>query len=476
MKKNYNLVLIITLLLLVMSISITFVNYKVSLETTKNQLKNQALPLSLDNIYTDIQKHIIEPYLISSMMAHDTFLVDWLKYDTKDQKKITNYLTMIKQKFKMYNIYSVFVVDSKTLTYYKQHGKNFKLKLNDNEGLWYTKFMNSDKNDEMNLSFNRYNELTLYFNFKIFDESNNIIGLTGLSLKIDYVNDILRKFRKNHGFIINFFNENADLILSELKDKQRLEKRDYLNKFKNEIISKEMNVIEYEKNNVHYILRTKYIPELDLYLVVEAKVEDFIKDAKKVFHINLLISLIISFLVLGAIISLLRKYHLKLENLANKDPLTNISNRRFFTEKTEEHLSLIQRIKNPYSLLFIDIDNFKKINDKFGHDIGDDVLIRISKLLSENIRKTDLFARWGGEEFVILFVNSDINDAFKLSNKICKIIEKDEKLKSYIDSSVTASFGLTQIQNEDKLDDILKRADKAMYQAKHSGKNQVIKI
>ena len=99
MNLNYRIVLIITFLLMVLSVSMSVINYVVSLQSTQKQLAERSLPLTVDNIYTEIQKHIIEPNLVSSMMAHDTFLKAWLIHDEADVNKISKYLETIKNKF-----------------------------------------------------------------------------------------------------------------------------------------------------------------------------------------------------------------------------------------------------------------------------------------------------------------------------------------------------------------------------------------
>ncbi|WP_226800284.1 hypothetical protein [Aliarcobacter butzleri] len=119
LKSKYKVVVLITILLIFFSILLSVVNYIVSLNNAQNQLKEQALPLSLDNIYTDIQKNIIQPYLVSSMMANDTFVQEWLTSDEENNQRIERYLEAIKNKYDMFN---TFLVSDKTKNYYTQSG------------------------------------------------------------------------------------------------------------------------------------------------------------------------------------------------------------------------------------------------------------------------------------------------------------------------------------------------------------------
>lgn len=118
----------------------------------------------------------------------------------------------------------------------------------------------------------------------------------------------------------------------------------------------------------------------------------------------------------------------------------------------------------------LDIDHFKKVNDTYGHSIGDEVLIQLSRILSKSIRKVDILFRWGGEEFLILMPNIEGEEAYKAAERLRKTIQDARFVK---DIPIRASFGVTQLQDADTLDALVKRADKAQYKAKASGRNNV---
>ncbi|HEY5715887.1 MAG TPA: hypothetical protein VIS54_05680 [Psychromonas sp.] len=140
MKSRYQIVTIITFLLVTLSLIISVVNYQVSLKSAQVQLRERALPLTVDNIYTEIQKHIIEPNLIASMMAQDTFLKEWLIFHEDDVDKISTYLETIKNKYKMF---TTFLVSEKTRNYYTTHGLLEKVVEGNPNNAWYFRFMNT---------------------------------------------------------------------------------------------------------------------------------------------------------------------------------------------------------------------------------------------------------------------------------------------------------------------------------------------
>lgn len=474
MNSKYKIVVIIGILLVVLSISITTINYLVSLNNTQQQLKNQALPLSLDNIYTEIQKHIIEPYLVSSMMAHDTFVQDWILNDEKNHEKIEEYLNVIKNKYQMFTTY---LVSNKTKNYYTQDGFIETISKDNPANSWYFNFKQKSENHEINLDFNKNlsNSLIMFINYKIIDNKYSFLGTTGVAIKISYINDMLKTFRQKYHFKVFFMNKNGDIVLSEKENFSytNLKEIEYLNHIKDELITKEQKSFEYVVDSKEHVLNTKYIPELDLYLLVEAKTEDFLIHVNDIFYFNLFMSLFISCLITVTLIYLIKNYNKKLEHLAEHDMLTGLNNRRSIKSRLSTQIAIHQRNKQALSLVFLDIDDFKNINDTFGHEVGDKVLIRIANILKSSVRKSDFISRWGGEEFVIVFTNSSLEDSLSVVRKIKDLIENDYILKDLVNYDITASFGISQLDKEDSIESIVNRADQAMYHAKRTGKNKI---
>ncbi|MEJ5169113.1 MAG: GGDEF domain-containing protein, partial [Arcobacteraceae bacterium] len=158
---------------------------------------------------------------------------------------------------------------------------------------------------------------------------------------------------------------------------------------------------------------------------------------------------------------------------ATHDMLTKIYNRSFFLDKLDDELTYSSRYQVPFSIVIFDIDHFKRFNDTFGHLKGDEVLVAVCDIVKLNIRKTDIFARWGGEEFVILLPNTPIDKAEVLAQNLRKLIET----LSLVDvESVTASFGISEYKAGDVEKTIFHRADEALYKAKENGRNQVVTV
>ena len=161
----------------------------------------------------------------------------------------------------------------------------------------------------------------------------------------------------------------------------------------------------------------------------------------------------------------------QIKKLSYIDTLTNCNNRRAYDEKIQDLLSLYERYNTSFSISMLDIDNFKKINDTFGHHIGDIVLQDLSKIIKKNIRKNDYLFRVGGEEFIIIFHNKKSTNNIIASEKIVRKIDSD--LFALNESNVTISMGHTTVSKDDTADSIYERVDKLLYKAKKNGKNKL---
>lgn len=160
----------------------------------------------------------------------------------------------------------------------------------------------------------------------------------------------------------------------------------------------------------------------------------------------------------------------EIEQLSLTDTLTKIYNRMKFNREGIAEEKRFKRYGKPFAVIMMDIDHFKRVNDNFGHDIGDVTLIRFAKTVNHVIRETDLLARWGGEEFICLVPETSQKEVMILAERIRKAIEEEvfEKVEH-----ITVSIGASLISKGESLDMVIKRADEAMYKAKDSGRNRV---
>lgn len=250
----------------------------------------------------------------------------------------------------------------------------------------------------------------------------------------------LNEFIKKHGHLSNFFVavENKDFLTAYVDDEHWVP---YLYREQN---NKEIKVLMKKDNKNRYFKahsRKKMIDNNEVYIIIFDEITKELQTIKT------------------------------LTDEASKDALTNLFNRGKFNDVLSKEISLAQTTKSPLSIIFLDIDHFKAVNDTYGHDIGDYVLIEIAKILTSTIRQGDFVARWGGEEFVITLQSTTAEQASILANKIRKNIENYNFKNG---GKQTVSLGVTQYIYQESQSDFIKKVDEALYEAKASGRNIVV--
>ncbi len=165
---------------------------------------------------------------------------------------------------------------------------------------------------------------------------------------------------------------------------------------------------------------------------------------------------------------ILEKNHIKY--ISEHDSLTSLYNRRRFNQLLEIEQKKVDKYDYVCSLIMLDLDFFKKINDTYGHLLGDTILKEFTQLIANNSRKIDLFARWGGEEFIIIIPELELEEAIKLANKLRKVVE--DNIFSH-NIKMTSSFGVTQLIKDYSLDSTISKVDNALYKSKNKGRNRV---
>jgi len=169
----------------------------------------------------------------------------------------------------------------------------------------------------------------------------------------------------------------------------------------------------------------------------------------------------------------LEKANKQLEVISRKDPLTSISNRRDILEKINHEAIRHERNKKAFSLVMGDLDHFKLVNDKHGHDCGDDLLIKIASTIVSSIRKQDIVGRWGGEEFLLLLPETNLEGGRITAEKVRKKIEQSDFIYNDNIVPITITFGVSEYSNNKGVELCIKEADTALYKGKSTGRNRV---
>jgi diguanylate cyclase (GGDEF)-like protein len=171
---------------------------------------------------------------------------------------------------------------------------------------------------------------------------------------------------------------------------------------------------------------------------------------------------------------MLREMNETLRVASTEDPLTGLANRRLMLDRLTAETALSERRRSPFSIAVIDVDHFKQINDRYGHDVGDAVLICLARALIHEVRAYDICARWGGEEFMTLLPETAGSDAFIIADRLRKKLWSFKAPEMPPDLRISVSIGVAEHRLDTTLTDTIKLADRALYQAKDAGRNCVI--
>ena len=482
-KLSIKMKLIITLTVILLSglIISNYINYKSAQYSVRQNLINGILPLTRDNIYTEIQTNLIRPIFLSSLMANDTFLRDWAISGENDPAKITNYLKTIKDK---YDFFTTFFISEKTRKYYHFTGVTKIISANDPHDQWYYKFINSGHEYELDVDTNEAakNTLTIFINHRTLDYHKNLIGVTGVGLKMDKITGLLKSHKKEYGSIVYLVDTDGIVQAhpnEKLSEQADIHKLKGIKDIADTILSSKTDTAMYEfnRNDEHILLTVRYIPEFNWYLFVEIDENSRMVNVMKHIALNLLVGVLISCAVIAICIFVVNHFQSRLEHMAVTDELTGANNRREFDIQFRKSVYNYNRNGMPFSLIIFDIDHFKSINDTMGHITGDSSIKTIATIARSGMRLTDVLVRWGGDEFIIL-THGDEDSALFAAERIRKQVETSEFFTRHeeggeIKCEITISCGVSGFRKGDTLDSILARADAALYRAKTEGRNRI---
>ncbi|MEZ7933602.1 MAG: sensor domain-containing diguanylate cyclase [Sulfurospirillum sp.] len=475
MRLKTKVVLIIASLLLGVSITGSIINYHKNVRDTQAQLQNTSLPLSVDNIYTEIQQRMIEPLLVSSLMSNDTFLRDWIMEGETDLNGIVRYLTEIQQK---YDVFTTFLVSDVTKNYYHPRGLIDVINKENSADAWYFRFKEQSEPYEINLDHNANlgDFLVMFINYKVMNYKKEMIGVTGVGVRLLNIEQMLNSFKTRYKYDVYFVDQKGELTLfsKALNKRGNIANIEGLRQIEESIFEGKQTQFEYKDKDGEYLLNTKYIEKLKLHLFVEINKKEYLDELKKTFYGNLLASILVTVLVTFIILYTINIYQKQLVQLASEDALTGLANRRKFNEHFEKLYKLYKKGINRLTLFLIDIDDFKEVNDTFGHLIGDEALIRVADILRVELRASDMIARWGGEEFALLLVDVSPEKAMEIAQKLCQAIKEDKVLTQLLQKPLTVSIGLGELSSLESQDGLVYKVDNALYEAKKAGKDQVV--
>lgn len=469
-KKFDHYITAIFVITIIVIIATSYFTFKEFFNASHQKQQEVVMPL-----FSLINSEIIRPLTVSQYMASDPFLLDYIEQDKIDKDVIFDYITSVSNQFNTLS----FIAIEKHLLLIDSNNKT--TNLTGKEAEWYHRLKAIDKTEFTD--FGDAENPHLFFDVKMFNKQRDFIGFIGLAIDLDHFATKFAKFKKDYGFELYFVDNNNDVTLSSeqiMKTKSH-HRKDVVTKI-SELPWYQQYQNKDDDNNSQYffdssrndlIISQMPLKELNwrVFIVAPPITEQSVY--WQLFTQNLFVLLAVSLALYCLFTLCINNFRSDLVKDSETDYLTQLPNRSFIHWK----YSLLNEKHAHVSVVIADIDNFKALNDTYGHLFGDEVLKVISKELSENLRSIDLVGRWGGEEFILILPDTNAKQAQEIINRIRKSIAtipfKSSPTKK--DFNVTVSFGISESHlNGIVLEEILAKADQALYSAKTSGKNKVV--
>lgn len=477
-SRKRRLIVIVSVLLTVGFLATSLISYFVSTGTVRQDIAESSLPLTSDNIYSEIQRDLLTPVLISSLMAHDTYLRDWATGGEKDIAPVKRYLAEIKRK---YSTVTSFFVSEKTRTYYHAGGILKKVEKDSWRDVWYFRLRDMKAPYEINVDPDMANKdtMTIFINYRMLDDAGAFLGAVGVGLTVSAVRQRIAEYHKRYNRQIYFVDPNGKVMLAAAEGNPQpgsnIHDKTVPQKIASEALSNEKGSFQFERDKMTVLLNTRFIPELGWTLFVEQDETSATGDIRRALFVNLGLCLVVTLIVVAVTAWTINAYQSQIEAMAITDKLTGALNRHGFEAVFAQAIRESERDKKPLSVLLLDADHFKQVNDRHGHLAGDTVLRALSDAARSALRSSDVFCRWGGEEFLVLLKDCTVDAASKLGTAVCERVRETTTECGGEAVKITVSVGVAQYRPGETSVTLVNRVDQALFDAKRAGRNRVMR-
>jgi hypothetical protein len=323
MTKEKKLLSLISFLLIIGFMITCLASYYASLKSLRSEIDINSLPLTSDNIYSEIQRDLFRPVFISSLMANDTFLKDWMVTGEKGEKNIAKYLREIREK---YHTYTSFLVSENTRNYYYADGILKKVDSKEPRDLWYFRVSKMAHEYEINVDRDLANSdaVTIFVNYRIHDYKGNYIGATGVGLTVNAVKILIKKYQDKYNRHIYFINKKGEVVLSGSGRSHSswdiFRNKNYA-RYLDEIFKEQEKSFSYKYGSEQIHVNTRYISEFGWYLIVEQSEGETTRRIFATLMVNLGICALITSIVLVLVCVSFASYQKKIETLKGIVPI-----------------------------------------------------------------------------------------------------------------------------------------------------------
>lgn len=465
--------------LLIVGVALTsWLAYGAARDSARASLEEHSLPTAADYLQSALQKHLVEPVFVSSMMANDTFLHDWVSKGETETASVLRYLAEIR---KRYGVFTSFFVSDRTGNYYQSEGILKKVTRDDPRDAWYWRVRGMSAPYEVNIDLDMAHgdALTIFINYKVIDTNGSYLGAAGVGIAVESMNKVVEKLWKDHNISAYFVSAEGKILVGAPIGLSYGQGADVhvsddpaLASLGAKAIAEGGGAFRYKRGGERRILFVRPMPEYGWYLFMEHAEGGLIGSVSKALALNLLVFALVLGGLIAAAVWTVDRFQTRLERTASYDMLTGALNRMAFGVLCEHAVKEARRTGVPLSVAIFDIDGFKRVNDEKGHAKGDEVLKLVVAGGRSGLRQSDPLCRWGGEEFVALLASCDSVGAlaaaekFRASASALCANESSER--------ITLSAGVATLKQDENFHTLVCRADEALLAAKKAGKDRTI--
>lgn len=454
--------------------SLTYIN---AITTARQQLLESSLPLALDGLAAQLQQEVTLPIQVASQMAVNSFLEDWLIRGETNSWQLQDYLRRIQRQTRAT---TAFLVSNQTGRYYHPNGIIKVISKNDPQDAWYYRLRQSGSTFELNLDRDTADpsRFTVFTNYKVLSaDDGRMLGAVGTGNATTVLTDLIRRFERSRGVKVIFMAKDGRILFADDRNKtpaSRLAATQSLGMHARQALKQSHASFSYWSNGREYFARSRFIPELNWHLVVSAPIRVPSNYIFRLLTETAVIALCTLVLVVLSVLILIRRYQQRLEHFAFTDQLSGALNRKALPRVLLGLTSHFTKAGESLALAMLDVDHFKVINDQYGHASGDAVIQWVSDQIRSCTRPGDHLFRWGGEEFLLILPRANLETACTIVERIPAALTPGLQLSGNDLIAVTLSIGVAERGDGEDFENLLHRADQAMYKAKTAGRDRII--
>lgn len=340
MHRKKRLIATISLILVAGFLTTSLISYYIARASMYEQIVSSSLPLTSDNIYSEIQRDLIPPVFISSLMAQNTFLKDWMLEGEEDEGEITRYLNEIKDR---YNTFTCFLVSDKTRKYYSFKGVLKEVSPEVEADDWYFRVRAMDEVYETNIDpdLANTNSMTIFINYKVFDHAGEFLGATGVGLKVSALIDLMKHYGQKYHRNVYLMNKTGDVVLSSHEGQAHIDAIDGMASIQGEVLSEAGGAFQYKRDGEHVFLNSRFIKELNWHLLVEETAGAATERISTVLMVNLAICGGITLLII-----LITLFSINLYEKSSRQQLETIDEQHLQIKENNRKLIMADGKKN----------------------------------------------------------------------------------------------------------------------------------